>query len=328
MVVQTIPIDQITIPEIRSNAVFTEEQFAQLKASIQADGIHRKIEVRKLWDNKYELIDGLHRLQCWKELGHTDIEADVKELDEVHAIVQHLTANHARGEADPVGLAKMIKKLRDAGRTYEDIGKLIGYTEATVKGYERLALLPDVFQAALTQGNLKKSHIDEAYRLPDDNDVAAALAYSIQLGWSAAVLHHWVNNRLAELQQAQNSTFEPSAPLQPAPAPDPNLVNMRQCLCCGSHGQAQEMSYWTICLGCHDALAYLKSLNKSPWAAIQTIVKEREELIKAIEQKDAQLKELSQKFIDLSLRLMPAMQQATPSSQTPGTGFSVLPRTQ
>ncbi len=83
----------------------------------------------------------------------------------------------------------------------------------------------------------------------------------------------------------------------------------------------------TICLGCHDALAYLKSLNKSPWAAIQTIVKEREELIKAIEQKDAQLKELSQKFIDLSLRLMPAMPAATPSSQTPGTGFSVLPRT-
>lgn len=72
----------------------------------------------------------------------------------------------------------------------------------------------------------------------------------------------------------------------------------------------------------------MKTINKDPFKACEFIVQQQDALIKELAEKDGQLKELSQKFIDLSLRLMPALQQATPSLRSPETGSSALPRMQ
>ena len=55
---EEIPIEKIIIPEQRARATFTEEQYNELKASIQTHGFTIPILVRDLGDGTYELIDG------------------------------------------------------------------------------------------------------------------------------------------------------------------------------------------------------------------------------------------------------------------------------
>lgn len=305
MSVQTVNIESIVIPEIRSNAVYTPDKFQELKTSIAASGIQFRPSVRPLPDGRYELIDGKHRLLCWKELGHSEIEVEIENLTDEQAFVKHVVANHHRGESDPVGLSKVIKKLREQGKTYEDIGKMIGYSPSTISNYSILADLPEVYQKAISAGQLKLAHIKEASRLEDPTDMDAALTFSIQYSWPATVLHHWVEQRVMERQVSAAPPGMQSDQMLTPPPPDPQLAQYRTCLICGAHGIAQEMFYPVLGKECHDSLKYLLSIDKNPWNAIQAIVDQMTALQNEIAAKDAKIKELSDRLIELSMQLIP-----------------------
>lgn len=318
MTVQTILIESIVIPDIRSNAVYSPEKWVDFVGSIKAGGIQFRPSCRQLPDGRIELVDGLHRIQAWKELGHQDIEVDIEVMTDEQAATKHLVANHQRGESDPIGLSRVIKKLRDTGKTYEDIGKLIGYSASTVSKYEQLLSLPDFVQDALTRGVIKIGHVQQFARLEDMGDIQAAMTFAIQQKWTVDMLRYWVDARLVERQTAYSTPGGPGGEVIQPPPPTPDLVQHRQCLCCGGYGEAQAMFYWQICPGCHDSLEYLKTVNAKPWDAIQVIAQSQDELLKQLQDKEAKLKELSEKFIDLSLRLQPsAIPQPQPQAFRP-----------
>ncbi len=310
MTAQIVPIADILIPEIRSNAVYNSEKYAELKLSIANSGIQFRPSVRSLPGGTYELVDGRHRIQVWKDLGHADIEVEVETLTDEQAFVKHITANHHRGDADPVGLSKVIRKLRDSGKTLDEVGKMIGYSASTTAQYETLAYLPDVYQAAVSSGSLKLVHVREAARLEDPQDVDAALGYALQLKWSGETMHHYVQNRIEELAQVQaKAAAQHSSAIVPPP-PSPQLAQYRTCLVCGAQGQAETMFYPVLGKECHDALNYLLEIDPSPWNAVGRLVGELQSFQEALSQKDQKIKELSDRIIELSLKLIPAAQPA------------------
>ena len=320
MAVQTIPINNIVIPDVRSNAVYSPEKWIDFVASIKAGGIQFRPSCRQLPDGRIELVDGLHRILAWQELGHVDIEVEVDIMTDEQAATKHLVANHQRGESDPIGLSKVIKKLRDAGKTYEDIGKLIGYSASTVSKYEALQTLPDFVQDALTKQQIKIGHVQQFARLEDLNDVQAAMTYAVQQKWTVDMLKYWVDAREAERSQAFQGVQNGEGPGLMPPPPTPDLAQHRQCLSCGAYGLANEMYYLQLGKECHDALEYLKGVNKNPWDAIGLIVSQQDEMLKQLSEKDAKIKELSEKLIDVSLRLAPPpqpMQQQGPPGWWP-----------
>jgi ParB/RepB/Spo0J family partition protein len=308
MAAQTVKIADIAIPEIRSNAVYSPEKYQELKLSIAQAGIQFRPTIRRMPDGKYEVVDGRHRIQVWKELGHEDIEAEVEQLTDEQAFVKHITANHHRGENDPVGLARVIRKLRDGGKTLDDIGKLIGYSGTQTAQYLQLAYLPDVYQAAVSQGKLKLAHIKEAIRLEKPIEIDAALTYTLQMGWTADVLHHYVQNRVNELETINSHIDSTQAGMILPPLPNPQLAQYRTCLVCGAQGQAHEMFYPALGKECHDTLKYLISIEKNPYAALQSLISDLQNMQGELELKDQKIKELSDRIIDLSLRLMPGPQ--------------------
>lgn len=58
----------------------TDVQFQELKANIQNFGLVHPILVRRLDQGKYELVAGHNRLAASIELGHTEIEADIRDI--------------------------------------------------------------------------------------------------------------------------------------------------------------------------------------------------------------------------------------------------------
>ena len=312
MPVQTVSIDKIVIPDVRSNAVYTPEKYSELTASIANSGIQFLPVIRPLPDGRFEVVDGRHRIQVWGELGHKDIEADVQNLNDEQAFIKHVTANHHRGENDPVGLGKIVMKMREAGKKLDDIGKLIGYSASQTAQYETLAYLPDVYQQAVSSGKLKMVHIKEATRFDNPMEVDAALGYALQLKWTGETLHHYVENRIAELEmsRAKQQGLPPGAIIPPPPSPQ--LSQYRTCLICGAMGEAHEMSYPVLGTECKQTLTYLLEIDPNPWNAIQTMVTQLQGLEDAIAQRDAKIKELSDRLIDLSMRFTPP---AAPAQQ-------------
>lgn len=314
MTVQILPIADIQVPEIRSNAVYSPEKYEELKLSIATSGIQFRPSVRSLPEGNYELVDGRHRIGVWKSLGHTDIEVEVETLTDEQAFVKHITANHHRGEADPVGLSKVIRKLRDGGKTLEEVGKMIGYSASTAAQYETLAYLPEVYQGAVSAGALKLVHVREAARLEDPRDVDAALGYALTLKWTGETMHHYVQNRIEELAQVQAKAAAAHSSAIVPPPPSPQLAQYRTCLVCGAQGQAETMFYPVLGKECHDALNYLLEIDPNPWNAVGRLVGELQGMQEALSQKDLKIKELSDRIIELSLKLIPA---AAPNAAPP-----------
>lgn len=58
-----------------------DDSLNMLMDSINTSGLINPVIVRKK-DNKYEMISGHRRLKVIELLGHDEIEADIKELDD------------------------------------------------------------------------------------------------------------------------------------------------------------------------------------------------------------------------------------------------------
>src|SRR5271157_3141039 len=127
MKVEEIPIESIEIPADRARATFTDEQTAELRASIESNGFRAPILVRDLGQDRYELIDGEHRLQIMRDLGNFRIPAEISELDDTQASMLNILANTARGTQNPMDIAAALNKAKATGVTEHDLAAATGH---------------------------------------------------------------------------------------------------------------------------------------------------------------------------------------------------------
>jgi len=254
-----VKVKDIVVPEERARSRYTEEQRAFLKASLEKYGQLSEILVRPLPDGKYELIDGESRLNELKEAGAIEVEVRVLHLDDRDASLVNLLMNVARGEQDPMGSSLAITKALQAGMTEAEIAKATGHTKEWVRFMKSLQKLPETYQTALKEGSLKVTHIREAMRLPDLKEADAALSAALTHGWTTSIMHHYVNNRLAEYEAARIRSEREGIEV-PVPPPEPaRLVKYTQCLICGHMVPREEISLPTVCSGCYELARYVSS---------------------------------------------------------------------
>jgi len=254
-----IPVNKIKIPEVRARARWTEEQIQFLRASMSKFGITQYPIVRPVGNGEFELIDGEHRIKVAKELGKDEIEVLVVPMDEKDAAIANLMMNVARGEQDPIGAAIALKKAVDSGMKIEEVAKAVNRSPQWVKFMISLLDLPEEFQEALKEGKLNVTHIREAARLPDANEIYEALATAIRLGWPASTLKHYVENRLEQLR-IHAQTVQETGVATPPPPPEPEkLVRFSQCLICGRMVEREKIYLPACCDECYNLARYAVS---------------------------------------------------------------------
>jgi len=111
---QALPIDNIHPNEWNVNSMSFED-FNELKQSIQTTkGEHLRkipIQVRKINDEYYEIIDGEHRWKAMKELGFTHIPAIIEKdvnLEETKTL--NVIQSNNRGKVDYFKLSKLLNE--------------------------------------------------------------------------------------------------------------------------------------------------------------------------------------------------------------------------
>jgi len=102
-----VKIDEIIIGENRRNV--NPERVKELAASIQEIGLLNPITIT---EDKH-LVAGLHRIEAYKLLGRTEIEATVVSLSELDAELAQIDENLIRNELTVLERAEQLKRRKE-----------------------------------------------------------------------------------------------------------------------------------------------------------------------------------------------------------------------
>lgn len=134
-----IDVDRILVPEDRVTSVLDEELLAELETSIREKGILQPLLIADV-DNKYILIDGLHRLVIAKKLGMKTVPCIVKKMSEEELIITNLIVNRQRGKSNPADEARIIKLLIDDYKYSLNVAaEKLNMSRSTVEKYYQIA---------------------------------------------------------------------------------------------------------------------------------------------------------------------------------------------
>jgi len=137
---------------------FDEEKLRELSDSIRENGLLQPIVVRPR-PGGYELIAGERRLRAAQALGHTEIPAVIRDVDDREALELSLLENLQRDDLNPIEAAKGCQRLIDEfGLTQEQVAQRLGKNRSSVANGLRLLKLPGSIQQALQQGELTEGH--------------------------------------------------------------------------------------------------------------------------------------------------------------------------
>jgi ParB family chromosome partitioning protein len=148
-------INEIHVNDIETNPYqprteFDKEALDELAVSIKIQGIIQPITVRKLGNNKYQLISGERRLQASKLAGLENVPAYVRVADDQQMLEMALIENIQRENLNAIEIALSYQRLiTDCNLKQEELGDRVGKKRTTVNNYMRLLKLPPDIQAGI-----------------------------------------------------------------------------------------------------------------------------------------------------------------------------------
>lgn len=152
-------ISQIEVNPYQPRSHFNEEALDDLAQSIQVQGIIQPITVRKLSENKYQLISGERRLQASKKAGLDQIPAYIRLADDQQMLEMALIENIQRENLNAIEIALSYQRLlSECDLKQEQLGDRVGKNRSTVTNYLRLLKLPPDIQVGLRDGLLSMGH--------------------------------------------------------------------------------------------------------------------------------------------------------------------------
>ena len=133
-VVIYIPLTQIEVNPFQPRTTFEVESLQDLSDSIRIHGVIQPITVRKIENNKYQLIAGERRLRATKLAGKTEIPAYVRAASDQESIEIALIENIQREDLNALEEAQGVQRLiSDFGYTHEKAALALGRSRSATR---------------------------------------------------------------------------------------------------------------------------------------------------------------------------------------------------
>lgn len=234
----SIAVRAISPNPFQPRRTFGTEELTELAASIKSNGLLQPIVVRLSASRRtYELVAGERRLRAVKQLGWTDIPAQIREVEDRSLLVLALVENLQREELGPLEECQGYQQLRDRfGYTQQGIADAVGKSRSTVANTLRLAALPPSVRRLLEEGALSMGH-GRAILAMEDPIKAADLAREAVAGdWSVRE----TEKRVRELLDGGNAAEDKK--IEDRPKRDPGVGVLEEAL--GDHLGTRVQIQW------------------------------------------------------------------------------------
>ena len=141
------------------------ESFKELVESVRANGLCNPLTVRKLGQDRYELVAGHRRRRACDLVGMTFIPCYVRNVNEEEAEALTCVENLNREDLLPIDEALTVKAMLDHGRSREEIAKITGKSTRWVYRREAAARLEDSWIAKAKLFSLSSKFLEFAAAL-------------------------------------------------------------------------------------------------------------------------------------------------------------------
>lgn len=160
VVVKHIPLAQIGANPDQPRKTFTDDELAELAASIKEKGVLQPILVRAVTGRPYmyEIVAGERRFRASRLAGLAEIPALVKTLSNENAMEIALIENVQRENLNPIEEGAAYQNLMDkCGYDLADVSRLIGKSESYIRNIMRLNSLDAPVKEMVERGELSAS---------------------------------------------------------------------------------------------------------------------------------------------------------------------------
>jgi len=161
-------IDLLTEPWVLLRPVDTQAlEYLEMRDSLEARGFLNSIAVRPSTrkPGKFEIIDGMYRWTCCKEIGRQMVPAIIKySISDEEVLALQIQANAIRPETTPLEFARQLQLLQKArpGITLAGLSTFVKKSPAWIRQILGLLNLNPKMQAAVDRGEIP---LENAYRL-------------------------------------------------------------------------------------------------------------------------------------------------------------------
>lgn len=146
---------------------FNEDTIEELSQSIKIYGIIQPLSVRKIHEDKYELVAGERRLRAAKKAGLEKVPAIVIEIDNKNSAAIALLENIQREDLNFIEEAEAYQNLIiEHNYTQEQLAAIIGKKQSTIANKMRILKLDVILREMLLENSLTERHARALLKLP------------------------------------------------------------------------------------------------------------------------------------------------------------------
>lgn len=174
-----IDIDLIEPNSFQPRTNFNEEKLEELAQSIKSNGVIQPLLVRRIDNEKYQLVAGERRWRASQRAGLLKVPCVVKEIPEDKMLELALVENIQRQELNAIEEAQAYKRLIETlGFTQEMVAQRVGRDRTFITNYLRLLRLPEDIQQLVEIEKLSTGHARALLGI-DDPEIQRKLAKNV-----------------------------------------------------------------------------------------------------------------------------------------------------
>lgn len=211
-------ITEIEVSKIEGNpwqprTRFDEEKLSELAISIKELGIIQPLTLRKIDNDRYQIIAGERRFRAAKLAGLEKVPAYVRSAEDDIMLEMALVENIQREDLDPIEIAISYQRLMDeCNLTQESMSERVGKKRSTIANYLRLLKLPAEIQLGLREKQISMGHARAIINVEDPALQLMIFEQTIKHDFSVRKVEEVVR-KLAE----QPAAKEPKSPTPASP---------------------------------------------------------------------------------------------------------------
>lgn len=179
-------VSMILISDIEANPFnprthFEKEALEELSQSISIHGIIQPLTVRKVGQDKYQLISGERRFRASQLAGLTEVPAYVRVANDQTMLEMALVENIQREDLNAIEVALSYQRLIDeCSLTQDQLSQKVAKSRSSITNFLRLLKLPADIQAGVRDNVISMGHAralvsagDEAFQISIFKQVVA-----------------------------------------------------------------------------------------------------------------------------------------------------------
>ena len=157
--IMRIPVEMIEPNPFQPRITFNEDTLTELVSSIKNLGLIQPVTVRKVANNRYQIISGERRFRACKLAGMTNIPSYIRDTNDQGMLEMGIVENIQRQDLDPIEIALGYQRLiEECHLTQEKMAERVGKKRASITNYIRLLKLPAKVQHDIKVGLLSVGH--------------------------------------------------------------------------------------------------------------------------------------------------------------------------